>query len=90
MMEKEDQMLKGFNAGYTFQKYEPELAKELMANLDGVEEDYIKGFLAGAKEYQLEKELERSDLFPGMDGDFHQGFSEKDVDKEQDEPDIDI
>jgi hypothetical protein len=90
MMEKEDQMLKGFNAGYTIQKYEPELAKELMANLDGVEEDYIKGFLAGAKEYQLEKELERSDLFPGMDEDFHQGFSEKDVDKERDEPDIDI
>jgi hypothetical protein len=90
MMKNDDQILDGFNDGYTIQKYEPELANQMIANLDGVDEPYMKGFVAGAKEYQMEKELDKSNLFPGMDEDFHQGFGDKDRDKDREEPDIDM
>ena len=55
MMKNDDQHLEGFNDGYIIQKYEPELANQMIANLDGVDEPYMKGFVAGAKEYQMEQ-----------------------------------
>ena len=90
MMKKEEQHLEGFNDGYIIQKHEPELANQMIANLDGVDEPYMKGFVAGAREYQMEKELDKSNLFPGMDEGFHQNYSDKDLDKDQEEPDIEI
>lgn len=90
MMKNDDQILEGFNDGYIIQKHEPELANQMITNLDGVEEPYMQGFVAGAKEYQLEKELDKSNLFPGMDEDFHQGFSDEDLDKDRDREDKDL
>ncbi|MFM9950168.1 MAG: hypothetical protein ACKV1O_19700 [Saprospiraceae bacterium] len=87
MMEPEDNMLKGFNAGYMLQKFEPELAKVLLASLDGVDIPYISGFQSGAKEYILEKELEKSDLFPGMDEEFD---LDMDQDLSKDDPSMDL
>ena len=93
-MNKDDQILDGFNDGYTIQKYEPELAMRLLADLDGVDEPYMKGFVAGAKEFQLEMELEKSDLFPGMDEDYDLDISDKELDQYldigKDDFDIDI
>ena len=84
MMKNDDQILEGFNDGYIIQKYEPELAQALMANLTGVDIPYIQGFLSGAKEFILEKELEKNDIFPGMDEDYDIGLSDKDLDKDID------
>ena len=90
MMQKEDQHLAGFNDGYIIQKHEPELANQMLSNLDGVDEAYLKGFVAGAKEYQLEKELEKSNLFPGIDEQYTYDIDDKDQNKEIEEPDLDI
>ena len=90
MMENLDQHLEGFNDGYTIQKHEPELVNQIIANLDEVDAPYMKGFVAGAKEYQMEKELKKSQLFPGMDQTFDSDFSGKDKDLDREEPDIDL
>ncbi len=90
MMKNDDQILEGFNDGYIIQKHEPELANQMMGNLDELDGPYMKGFVAGAKEYQLEKELDKSNLFPGMDEGFHQDFSNKDLDKDRDREDKDL
>ena len=84
MMINEEQLLAGFNDGYTIQQYEPELARQMIAELDGIEEDYVQGFLAGAKEHELEKELEKSDLFPGMDEDYKPDAPDLDQDMDID------
>ena len=91
-METNDQLTKGFNAGYLLQKFEPELAKALMAGLEGVDVPYFEGVLAGAKQFVIEKELEKSDIFPGMDADFDLGMSDKDLDQNLDlgKEDLDI
>lgn len=80
-MEANDQLTKGFNAGYLLQKFEPVLAKSLMIGLEGVDVPYFEGARAGAKQFVIEKELEKSDIFPGMDADFDLGLSDKDLDK---------
>lgn len=91
-MNKEDKILEGFNDGYTIQKYEPELANSLLADLKEVDDPYMKGFLAGSKEYILEKEIEKTDLFPGMDEDYDLDISDKDLDQDLDlsNEDLDI
>jgi len=52
--------LEGFNAGYLIEKHRPELAKVMTASLEGVDEPFVEGFLAGSKESQAEKTQERS------------------------------
>lgn len=91
-MEASDKLTKGFNAGYLLQKFEPELAKVLLASLEGVEVPYIQGVLAGAKQMVIEKELEKSDLLPGIDEDFDLDISDKDLDQDLDlgKEDLDI
>lgn len=90
MMNHEDQHLEGFNDGYIIQQHEPELANQMMANLDEVDEPYMKGFVAGAKEYLMEKELEKSLRFPGMDEHYGQDFSDMDKDRDREEPGVDM
>ena len=94
MMNNDDQILNGFNDGYIVQKYEPELAGKLIADLNNTDEPYAQGFVAGAKEYQMEKELDKSDLFPGMDeglkSDFPHEESEKNLNQEDKGFDIEI
>ena len=77
--DNETLMIKGFNAGYILQKHNPELAKEIRSNLERVNEPYVQGFLAGAKEYEVEMEREKSQLFPGMEEGFDQDFSDLDL-----------
>lgn len=94
-MEESDKLTKGFNAGYLLQKFEPELAKVLTVSLEGVEAPYIEGVLAGSKQFILEKELEKTDLYPGMDEDYDLDISDdKDLDQDIDlggeDLDIDI
>lgn len=66
-MEKDQHMLNGFNDGYTIQKYEPEIAKQMLASLADTDAPYSKGFHAGAKEYQMEVDLDKAKQFPGVD-----------------------
>lgn len=75
----EELLTKGFNAGYLLQNFEPELAKTLMAGLQGVELPYFEGVLAGAKQFVIEKELDKADIFPGMDADLDLDISDKDL-----------
>jgi hypothetical protein len=93
-MEASDKLTKGFNAGYLLQKFEPELAKVLLPSLKGVEVPYIQGVLAGAKQMVIEKEIEKTDLYPGMDEDYDINISDKDLDQDmdlgKDDFDIDI
>ena len=75
---------KGFNAGYLLEKYDPELAKKIFSSLKDQDIPYAKGYIAGSKEFQIEKTLEKSDLYPGMDEDFDIDVSKKDLDKNRD------
>ncbi|WP_367389099.1 hypothetical protein [Lewinella sp. LCG006] len=87
-MEKDQHMLDGFNDGYTIQKYEPELAQQMLTSLANTDAPYSKGFHAGAKEYQMEAELDKTNQFPGIDN--HPGYEplhrepEKDQDMDMD------
>lgn len=83
-METNDSLTKGFNAGYLLQKFEPELAKMLLPSFEGVELPYFEGVMAGAKQFVIEKELDKADMFPGMDADFDLGMSDKDLDQNLD------
>ncbi|MEM6628834.1 MAG: hypothetical protein AAF694_04145 [Bacteroidota bacterium] len=89
-MEKEDRILEGFNAGYTIQQYEPELMQTLQKDLENSNDPYIRGFLAGAKEYRIEKEMDRSNLFPGLDEGISRDFQEKGIDKGAKDKGIDM
>lgn len=91
-METNDPLTKGFNAGYLLQKFEPELAKTLMTSLEGVELPYFEGVMAGAKQFVIEKELDKADIFPGMDADLDLDISDKDLDQNLDlgKEDLDI
>ena len=89
-MNKEDQSLKGFNAGYIIQKHEPHLARKVLADLENSDDAYMQGFVAGAKEYQLEIELEKSNFFPGMDEAFNTRELNKEIQPEKDDKDLEI
>jgi len=89
-MEPSDKITKGFNAGYLLQKHDPELAKTLLPSLEGVELPYFQGVMAGSKQFVLEQELEKEDLYPGMDDDFDIDISDKDLDQNLDKDDFDI
>ncbi len=88
-MSSQDLSLKGFNAGYIVQKHEPELAKKILGDFEQSDDAYLNGFVAGAKEYQLEVELEKANRFPGMDN-IDLRFSEKDIELDRDNKDLDI
>jgi hypothetical protein len=63
--------MKGFNHGYLFTQYEPELAKALLRSSNG-QGDYFKGLQEGKEQYDNEKALE----FP-KDEKLHQGGPDK-------------
>lgn len=60
MMDAEKELLDGYNAGYLIEKYRPELAKQLIAGLSGVDMPYIEGFVAGSRESTVEKVQNRT------------------------------
>jgi len=75
---------KGFNAGYLLEKYDPKLGQKILSSLKDKEIPYARGYVAGTKEFQLEKGLEKFSLFPGMDNDPDLDISDKDKDKDKD------
>jgi hypothetical protein len=60
MDHQEEQFTRGFNSGYLLAKYLPELKSKISKGLND-ESSYIKGFLLGAKECEVQKmnELKR-------------------------------
>ena len=61
-MEKDQELLEGFNAGYIIEKHRPELAKQLVDGLAGVEIPFVEGFIAGSNQSLVEKDLTRSKI----------------------------
>ena len=51
-IQHEQQYIKGFNQGYFLSKHQPEL--DLQRSVKG-DTDFIKGFIAGGKEFEMEK-----------------------------------
>lgn len=60
MADIEKERLEGFNAGYMIEKHRPELSKQLVDGLDGVEVPFVEGFIAGSKESEKEKTRSKS------------------------------
>jgi len=54
-MNETEAIKKGFNAGYQLEKSNPELARQLRDGFTDKEHPYAQGFIAGIKEYALEK-----------------------------------
>ncbi len=54
-MDEEKDILEGFNAGYIIEKHRPELAKQLVSAVEGVELPFVEGFVAGSQEYTKER-----------------------------------
>ncbi len=54
-MDADKEILEGFNAGYIIEKHRPELAKQLVAAVEGVEVPFVEGFVAGSQEYAKER-----------------------------------
>ena len=54
-MDTDQEILEGFNAGYIIEKHRPELAKQLVAAVEGIEVPFVEGFIAGSKEYSKER-----------------------------------
>jgi hypothetical protein len=54
-MSEEKDLVEGFNAGYIIEKHRPELAKQLLNAVDGVELPFVEGFVAGSQEYAKER-----------------------------------
>ena len=67
-MEKDQELIEGFNAGYIIEKHRPELAKQLVNGLDGIEVPFIIGFVAGSKEFIKERELGKSKAISRLRG----------------------
>ena len=57
-MEQEQTYLKGFNDGYKLAKYSPDLYEKLKDSLSA-DVEYDKGIIAGAEQWQQEKESQR-------------------------------
>ena len=53
-MSEEQQIIKGFNAGYMIAKHRPVLSEKMQKGLVGKENPFAVGFIAGAKEYGKE------------------------------------
>ena len=62
----------------------------LQKDLENLNDPYIRGFLAGAKEYRMEKEMDRSNLFPGIDEGISRDFQEKGIDERAKDKGIDM
>lgn len=54
-MDTDQEILEGFNAGYIIERHRPELAKQLVAAVEGVEVPFVEGFIAGSQEYAKER-----------------------------------
>ncbi|MCW3128260.1 MAG: hypothetical protein JWO03_3918 [Bacteroidetes bacterium] len=57
-MEQEPNYVKGFNDGYKLARYSPDLFEKLKESLSQ-DKDYDSGVLAGAEQWEKEKEKQR-------------------------------
>lgn len=84
----EKEFIKGFNRGYTLKRHSEELAGKIADALKASEKEIDQGFLAGAKEYELER-LEKFTARPlnyqlqeKRKGDLDKGLSDRSRDNE--------
>lgn len=54
-MDEKNAIIKGFNAGYWLEKYEPELSKIIQESFGDRNHPYVEGFIKGSKEYEQEQ-----------------------------------
>jgi hypothetical protein len=54
-MASTDPIAEGFNAGYIIEKHQPELAQQLNAAVESVEDEFFQGFVAGSQQYAKER-----------------------------------
>ena len=54
-MDTGKEILEGFNAGYLIEKHRPELNKQLVNAVEGVEMPFIEGYVEGSNEYAKER-----------------------------------
>ena len=54
-MDAGKEILEGFNAGYLIEKHRPELNKQLVNAVEGVDMPFIDGYVAGSNEYAKER-----------------------------------
>lgn len=59
-MKEEKEILNGFNAGYLIAKHLPDLSEKLQKGLVNKEDDFAKGYMAGAKEFTGEMSKPRT------------------------------
>jgi len=59
-MKEEKEIQDGFNAGYLIAKHLPDLSGKLQKGLASKEDDFAKGFMAGAKEFTGEASKPRT------------------------------
>lgn len=59
-MANQDEIAEGFNAGYTLEKYRPELTQQLLKATQGVDLPFFEGFQAGSKEMERERAFSKS------------------------------
>ena len=91
-MDEKTVLIKGFNAGYWLEKYEPELSKTIQESFGDQTHPYAEGFIKGSKEYvqeqimspsqetaQQELELDRDELDKSKEVD--QSMSGRDLKK---------
>ena len=59
-MDEKTVLIKGFNAGYWLEKYEPELSKIIQNSFGDRNHPYAEGFIKGSKEFTQEQIMESS------------------------------
>lgn len=59
-MEHDQDLIEGFNAGYIIEKHRPELAKQLVGGLEGVDVPFAEGFVAGSNQSLKDRERIKS------------------------------
>ncbi len=89
-MEKDQELIEGFNAGYIIEKHRPELAKQLVENIDEVELPYVEGFLAGTIQFSQERELAKSKTISKLKSFAKDRISKPNKSKDDKEFEIDI
>lgn len=67
-MVNDKELIEGFNAGYIIEKHRPELAKQLVEGLDGMEVPFVEGFIAGNSQSLKERERTRSKTISKLKG----------------------
>jgi len=83
-MKEEKEIQNGFNAGYLIAKHLPDLSEKLQMGLVNKEDDFAKGFIAGAKQLTTEISKTRTRNYDTRHLAKSQKLSDKDKSKDKD------